>query len=168
MLALLAIFLAGRYYQLETRGVPLLGVKLFFYSLNMWAFLRPITLLWEFGSGRVERPSLLSFVIWVGLPFTLLGPVLRYSQFEQQLPLLCQFRKTENILDWTRHRKLVRVCLCKSGAPRDSRRRSLPPGRKGWRPGRHRGGRRSQPRGFWTAHHHQRFSLHCAARDCRY
>jgi len=98
MLALLAIFLAGRYYQLETRGVPLLGVKLFFYSLNMWAFLRLITLLWEFGSGRVERPSLLSYVIWIGLPFTLLGPILRYSQFEQQLPLICQSRKTENIL----------------------------------------------------------------------
>jgi D-alanyl-lipoteichoic acid acyltransferase DltB (MBOAT superfamily) len=98
MLVLLAIFLAGRYYQLETRGVPLLGMKLFFFSLNMWAFLRLITLLWEFGSGRIERPSLFSFVIWIGLPFTLLGPVLRYSQFGQQLPLICQRQKTEKIL----------------------------------------------------------------------
>jgi D-alanyl-lipoteichoic acid acyltransferase DltB (MBOAT superfamily) len=88
MLALLLVFLAGRYYQLETRGVAVMGLNLFFFSLNMWAFLRLITLLWEFGSGRIERPSLRSFMIWVGLPFTLIGPILRYSQFEKQLPLI--------------------------------------------------------------------------------
>jgi D-alanyl-lipoteichoic acid acyltransferase DltB (MBOAT superfamily) len=85
MVGLLVIFLGGRYYQLETRGVALTGTRLFFFSLNMWAFLRLITLLWEFGSGRIERPSLVSFIIWIGLPFTLLGPILRYSQFAPQL-----------------------------------------------------------------------------------
>jgi hypothetical protein len=45
MLVLLSIFLGGRYYQLETRGVNILGVKVFFYSLNMWDFLWLVTLL---------------------------------------------------------------------------------------------------------------------------
>lgn len=100
MLLLLLVFLAGRYYELETRPVPALGVTLFYFSLNMWAFLRLITLLWEFGSGRVEKPSLFAFLTWVGLPFTLIGPILRYSQFQQQLWFVNERPKTERTLSW--------------------------------------------------------------------
>ncbi len=96
MLVLVFVFLAGRYYQLETRPVSL-GVTLFYFSLNMWAFLRLITLLWEFGSGRVAKPSPLAFVTWLALPFTLIGPILRYSQFAQQLPLMYGPQRTEGI-----------------------------------------------------------------------
>ena len=97
MLVLVIVFLAGRYYQLETRPVPSLGVTLFYFSLNMWAFLRLITLLWEFGSGRIAKPSPLAFVTWLALPFTLIGPLLRYSQFAQQLPLMYGTQRTEGI-----------------------------------------------------------------------
>ena len=98
MLVLLIVFLAGRYYQLETRAVPSLGVTLFYYSLNMWAFLRLITLLWEFGAGRVEKPGLLAFMTWTSLPFTLIGPILRYSEFEPQVSSIYEAPKTENII----------------------------------------------------------------------
>ncbi len=97
MIVLVVLFLAGRYYQLETRPVPSLGVTLFYFSLNMWAFLRLITLLWEFGSGRIAKPGPLAFVTWLALPFTLIGPILRYSQFEQQLPLMYLPQKTGSL-----------------------------------------------------------------------
>jgi len=97
MMVLVVLFLAGRYYQLETRPVPSLGVTLFYFSLNMWAFLRLITLLWEFGSGRIAKPGPLAFVTWLALPFTLIGPILRYSQFEQQLPLMYLPQKTGSL-----------------------------------------------------------------------
>lgn len=83
MLVLAIVFLAVRFYELDTRTLGLFGLNLSF-ALNMWAFLRLITLLWEFGSGRINQPSFASFILWVGLPFTLIGPILRYSQFENQ------------------------------------------------------------------------------------
>jgi D-alanyl-lipoteichoic acid acyltransferase DltB (MBOAT superfamily) len=87
MIGLLVLFLAGRYYQLEARSSSFLGVGVFLFSLNMWAFLRLVTLLWEFGSERIGTPSLLPYVIWICLPFTLIGPIFRYSQFQDQLPI---------------------------------------------------------------------------------
>ncbi|MGE0882729.1 MAG: MBOAT family O-acyltransferase [Blastocatellales bacterium] len=85
MVILLAAFLAGRHYQLEKQTVSLLGVQLGWFSLNMWSFLRLLTLLWESGSGRIRQLSFPSYLVWCCLPFTLNGPLLRYSQFEQQL-----------------------------------------------------------------------------------
>jgi D-alanyl-lipoteichoic acid acyltransferase DltB (MBOAT superfamily) len=93
MLLLLLIFCAGRYYELEARGWSWRGLNLFFFSLNMWAFLRLITFLWEFGSGRIRNLSLINFFLWIALPFALVGPILRYSQFEQQLSGLGEPKK---------------------------------------------------------------------------
>jgi D-alanyl-lipoteichoic acid acyltransferase DltB (MBOAT superfamily) len=98
ILVLIILFLAGRYYHLETRAVSPLGVKLFYFSLDMWAFLRLITLLWEFGSARIQRPGEFSFVMWIVLPFTLTGPLLRYSQFEVQLASLFGPKRPENVI----------------------------------------------------------------------
>jgi D-alanyl-lipoteichoic acid acyltransferase DltB (MBOAT superfamily) len=56
-------------------------MQIFYYSMNMWLFLRLTTLLWEFGSGRIDPPGIFAYATWVALPFTLIGPVLRYSQF---------------------------------------------------------------------------------------
>jgi alginate O-acetyltransferase complex protein AlgI len=46
----------------------------------MWLVLRLVTLFWEVGSGSVTTPSLSSYIVWTCLPFTLGGPLLRYSQ----------------------------------------------------------------------------------------
>ena len=104
MLFLLVAFLAGRYFELETRPVTPWGISLFYFSLNMWAFLRLLTLLWELGSGRIEKPGPLAFVTWMALPFTLLGPILRYSQFSQQAPLMYRQQRVEGVIskEWWR------------------------------------------------------------------
>lgn len=85
MVVLLVAFLAGRHYQLETRTITIYGIQPGWFNLNMWSFLRLLTLLWESGSGRVRQLNWQSYLVWCCLPFTLNGPLLRYSQFEQQL-----------------------------------------------------------------------------------
>ncbi|MEP7274366.1 MAG: MBOAT family O-acyltransferase [Acidobacteriota bacterium] len=85
MLALSGVFLAGRQFAWEGQGAEVMGHRLVWYSLNMWGFLRLLTLLWEFGAGRIERPGMRSYLAWCCLPFTLVGPLLRYSDFAQQI-----------------------------------------------------------------------------------
>jgi alginate O-acetyltransferase complex protein AlgI len=43
-------------------------------------------LLWEYGSERIDCPSPLAFATWCTLPFTLLGPLVRFSDYQRQLP----------------------------------------------------------------------------------
>ncbi len=86
LLGLIGAFLIGRWLELEARGFSVAGTRWPLFSLDMWLLLRLVTFLWEFGSERIGRPSLLSFTIWTSMPFTILGPALRYSQFEPQLP----------------------------------------------------------------------------------
>jgi hypothetical protein len=62
------------------------GVRWQAFHLDMWLLLRLVMLLWEYGSRRVGRPSLVTYLVWCGLPFTVGGPLLRYSEFELQLP----------------------------------------------------------------------------------
>jgi hypothetical protein len=54
--------------------------------LDVWLALRLGMLLWEYGSGRIDCPSPLAFATWCTLPFTLLGPLLRFSEYERQIP----------------------------------------------------------------------------------
>lgn len=82
LFVLICAFLIGRWFQLEARGFSLAGIQWSLFSLDMWLLLRLVTFLWEFGSGRIGRPRLLDFAIWTCMPFTLLGPVLRYSEFQ--------------------------------------------------------------------------------------
>jgi membrane protein involved in D-alanine export len=74
MLLLIAVFLAG---------TALRGNEWSAIYLNMYLFLRLITFIWETGSGRIT-PSVPVYVAWAVLPFTLKGPIIRYSQFEPQ------------------------------------------------------------------------------------
>ena len=85
ILILAVVFLAGRAWQLNTRGLSVAGVQWVLFGLDMWLVLRLITLLWEFGSGRLERPNVWSYAVWVGVPFISFGPIIRYSEFEPQL-----------------------------------------------------------------------------------
>jgi D-alanyl-lipoteichoic acid acyltransferase DltB (MBOAT superfamily) len=80
ILALAVIFTCGRIEHWDrTWSFPLTG-PLALYSLGMWPTLKLVTLFWEVGSGSIAVPSLLQYVVWTCLPFTLGGPVLRWSQ----------------------------------------------------------------------------------------
>jgi D-alanyl-lipoteichoic acid acyltransferase DltB (MBOAT superfamily) len=59
--------------------IPVTG-PIILFSLGMWPALRLVTLFWEVGSGSVVAPSLSQYALWTCLPFTLGGPILRWSQ----------------------------------------------------------------------------------------
>ena len=74
------IFTCGRIWHWDRMwSVPMVG-QLAFFSLGMWQLLRLVTLLWEVGSGAVATPSIRDYLVWMCLPFTLAGPLLRWSQ----------------------------------------------------------------------------------------
>jgi D-alanyl-lipoteichoic acid acyltransferase DltB (MBOAT superfamily) len=54
--------------------------------IDMLLLLKLVLFLWEFGIGRVDRPGMIEFLAWYGLPFTTHGLILRYSEFRQQPP----------------------------------------------------------------------------------
>jgi D-alanyl-lipoteichoic acid acyltransferase DltB (MBOAT superfamily) len=84
LLSLVVIFTLGRlrhWDKLLTLPAP---AALVLYSLDMWLALRLVTLLWEVGSGLVD-PPFLSYITWVCLPLTVVGPILRYSQMPAEL-----------------------------------------------------------------------------------
>jgi D-alanyl-lipoteichoic acid acyltransferase DltB (MBOAT superfamily) len=80
LVSLIIIFTLGRVLHLDRLALPgLYGILVF--SLDMWLVLRLVTVFWEVGSGRLAAPSMSAFIIWTCLPFTLGGPLLRYSEF---------------------------------------------------------------------------------------
>ena len=80
ILALVAIFTVGRLEHWDRPlPIPVAG-PLALYSLGMWPALRLVTLFWEVGSGSIPMPSPSQYLIWTCLPFTLGGPILRWSQ----------------------------------------------------------------------------------------
>src|SRR5205814_3189155 len=62
--------------------VSLGGIDVVMLVLHMWLVLRAVTFFWELGAGRIALPPPRHFALWYLLPFTLAGPVLRYSEFE--------------------------------------------------------------------------------------
>jgi len=64
------------------------------YVADMWLVLRLVTIFWEVGSGRIKLPSIERYIIWTCLPFTLIGPVFRYSQMPASLEVNRQFWKS--------------------------------------------------------------------------
>jgi len=84
LLLLIVVFTLGRILHWgQPIRVPGL-VPLVLYSLDMWLALRLVTLFWEVGSGVVAPPSFSHYLLWICLPLTLAGPLLRYSQFPTQ------------------------------------------------------------------------------------
>jgi D-alanyl-lipoteichoic acid acyltransferase DltB (MBOAT superfamily) len=61
------------------------GTSLHFVYLDMWLLLRLVNYLWEVGSGKAPGSRAAHYLLWVALPFTSIGPVLRYSELEAQL-----------------------------------------------------------------------------------
>jgi hypothetical protein len=58
-----------------------IGLLLF---LDMLLLLRLLLFVWEFGVGRFDQVTVIEYLAWFGLPFTCLGPFLRYSEFRRQ------------------------------------------------------------------------------------
>jgi len=85
IVTLVAVFTWGRLgHWNRPLTLPAIG-PFAVYSLGMWHALRLVTLFWEVGSGSVARPSLSQYVLWICLPFTLGGPILRWSQMPPAL-----------------------------------------------------------------------------------
>lgn len=80
-----AAFLVGRAVGLGEASVAIGGTRWALFALDMWLVLRLVTLAWEVGSRRIERPTPGEFALWYALPFTAIGPVLRYSAFRSML-----------------------------------------------------------------------------------
>jgi len=94
---LIAVFTLGRVQNWEHVLVLSSPVPLTLYSLDMWLVLRLVTLFWEVGAGSLQGPSLTAYIIWICLPFTLGGPILRPSQLPN---VICINRSLWKSLAW--------------------------------------------------------------------
>jgi D-alanyl-lipoteichoic acid acyltransferase DltB (MBOAT superfamily) len=73
------LFLGSRAYGLDQPGAWG-DTGLAFFYLDMWLVLRLVTFLWEAGAGRVGDLTPSRYAAWALLPFTIAGPVVRYSE----------------------------------------------------------------------------------------
>jgi len=80
------VFLGNAYYPFS-KGLTAMAfaVRWTLLAPDMWLFLRIVCFLWEYGSGKIQAPSPLGYACWSTLPFTLRGPLLRYSLFHRQM-----------------------------------------------------------------------------------
>jgi D-alanyl-lipoteichoic acid acyltransferase DltB (MBOAT superfamily) len=86
LLFLLAlVFGAGRLLHWDRATMSVHSVPFAMYSLDMWMLLRLVTLFWEVGSGTIAAPSPLRYIIWICLPFTLAGPLMRFSEMPGEI-----------------------------------------------------------------------------------
>src|SRR5215510_14920244 len=85
LLLLLTVFTAGRALHWDHFRVGSSRLEVPVYYLDMWLVLRLVTLFWEVGSGAVPDLSLSRYIVWICLPFTIAGPILRYSQWPEEV-----------------------------------------------------------------------------------
>jgi D-alanyl-lipoteichoic acid acyltransferase DltB (MBOAT superfamily) len=91
MLALIILFTIGRVFHWD-RAVPLHGsLRSSACILDMWLIIRLVTLFWEVGSGTIDLPSFSRYVVWTCLPFTLGGPLLRFSEMPKTIQVDWRF-----------------------------------------------------------------------------
>jgi len=84
ILFVVGVFAAGSFHLLDGVAVTIQGITWTLPYRDMWLLVRLITFLWEYGSGRIHLPQLLDYSVWFMLPFTVTGPVLRFSEFQPQ------------------------------------------------------------------------------------
>jgi D-alanyl-lipoteichoic acid acyltransferase DltB (MBOAT superfamily) len=75
-----AVFLGGRALGFGAARVSVAGLRVGLFALDMWLFLRLVSLLWEVGSGKIAPLPPAAFATWIALPFTFVGPLLRPSE----------------------------------------------------------------------------------------
>jgi D-alanyl-lipoteichoic acid acyltransferase DltB (MBOAT superfamily) len=96
LVSLVLVFTLGRVFDWG-RLISLPGARsVALYSLDMWLALRLVTLFWEVGAGIVAAPPLTAFILWTCLPFTLAGPILRYSEFPETICVNRSLWKSSN------------------------------------------------------------------------
>lgn len=81
---LVAGFSALRIAGSESVLLDVSGRQLVILALDMWLVLRLVTVVWETGAGRIKEQRALDFAAWALKPFTVFGPVLRYSDYQRQ------------------------------------------------------------------------------------
>jgi D-alanyl-lipoteichoic acid acyltransferase DltB (MBOAT superfamily) len=84
MLLVLGIYAVGRLHYLDRVVISVFNSSWTFPVRDMWLLLRVVSFLWEFGSGGVRQPGFLTYAVWITLPFGLVGPLIRYSEFFPQ------------------------------------------------------------------------------------
>jgi D-alanyl-lipoteichoic acid acyltransferase DltB (MBOAT superfamily) len=107
MIAVVAIFFAGSMHLLDWVSINAFGVLWTLPDHDMWLLLRTITFLWEFGSGRLKKLNFIDYAIWITFPFTLLGPLIRPSEFSPQYGRDASEQKTIRVVDSKWWRKLL-------------------------------------------------------------
>lgn len=83
-LALIALIVVG-FTALRLTGSESLAVevsvgRVVVLALDMWLVLRLVTFVWETGAGKTSNHRPFDFAAWALNPFTLIGPVLRFSE----------------------------------------------------------------------------------------
>ena len=107
MIAVIAIFFAGSVHLLDRVSIRAFGVLWTLPDHDMWLLLRSISFLWEFGSGRVKKLVFVDYLIWITFPFTLLGPLIRPSEFFPQYSRSSPQQAPSKVLDGNWYRKVT-------------------------------------------------------------
>lgn len=81
VLGLYAVGASGRYNAFR---IGAFAIATLVPMHDMWLLVRSVSFLWEFGSGRIRENRFLTYAIWMSFPFTMLGPLIRYSEFAPQ------------------------------------------------------------------------------------
>jgi len=107
MLAVIAIFFASSMHLLDRVSVRAFGVLWTLPDHDMWLLLRTITFLWELGSGRLKKLGFVDYLIWITFPFTILGPLIRPSEFFPQYARTEPAQALSKVVDRNWWRKLT-------------------------------------------------------------
>lgn len=106
MLAVLTIFFAGSVHLLDRVSIRAFGVLWTIPEHDMWLLLRTMSFLWEFGSGRSKKLVFVDYLIWIAFPFTMLGPLIRPSEFFPQYDRPASEQAPSKVVDRNWWRKL--------------------------------------------------------------
>src|SRR5277367_4837401 len=106
MLAVIAIFFAGRMRLLDDGSIRAFGILRILPDHDMWLLVRTISFLWEFGSGRLKKLGFVEYVIWITFPFTLLGSLIRPNEFFSQYGSSTSQQAVRGVIDRNWWRKL--------------------------------------------------------------
>ncbi len=107
MLAVIAIFFAGSVHLLDCVSIRAFGVLWTLPDHDMWLLLRTTSFLWEFGSGRLKKLNFIDYAIWITFPFTLIGPLIRPSEFFPQYGRAAPPQGLAKVVDRNWWRKLM-------------------------------------------------------------
>lgn len=85
MVLLIVLFVAAQWRVVHIEDGVTRTERFVAASINMWALLRFVNFLWDVGSGRIKVPAPLPYALWMALPFTAAGPLIRYVELLPQL-----------------------------------------------------------------------------------